>query len=275
MEDKLEKKVGILGVGWLGFALAESLLADGVAVHASSRQPGKLAELERAGADTFLVDLPQILPESFFTGLTHLVVTLPPGGRKLKAAATEDYLGKLRPLLPFLDASPDLRLIFCGTTGVYGDAEGAVDESTPVAPNTHSTRAVVAAETFFFPYADRLTVLRFAGLVGPGRHPGNFFGGKNFPLNQSDAPVNLVHQSDAVAALRLALATTAFKGVYNVCAAAHPPKGIFYGAAAGALGLTMGAEIAGGTTGKKIDSTQLRTAGWQPEHDELIIFLQN
>lgn len=269
----MDKKIGVLGAGWLGRPLVERLLAEDFTVHATSRDADKLERLKEAGAEPFVVDLPHQLPPSFFTGLRDLVITLPPGGRKWKAQATELYVERLSTLLPFLRESPQLRIIYCSSTGVYGSAKGQVDEHSPVQPDTFSSRAVVAAEQLLAPFQQRLTILRFAGLVGPGRHPGNFYGGKNYPLSQSDAPVNLVHQSDAVEALCLTLATPSINGIYNVCSAAHPSKGSFYGAAAGAIHLDIGAKIAGGGDGKIINSGKLRERGWLPKYDELKVFL--
>ena len=270
MADKLEKKVGILGVGWLGLALAERLVARGVTVHAAATTETKRQSVsDSLGAAVFVVDLPRVTPSDFFSELTDLVVTIPPGGRKFGAEATDHYLRGLRALLPILSNRPTLRVIYCSSTGVYGSAEGPVTEATPVAPDTHSGRAVVAAERLFTDAGCPLVILRLAGLVGPGRHPGRFFGGKNFPISQSDAPVNLVHQADVVSAIELILATPTITGVYNVCAAAHPSKAVFYGAAAGAVKLAINGSKPGGNNGKVVSSEKLRKLGWAPQIDDL------
>ena len=270
MDDKSEKRVGILGAGWLGFALTQRLLLDGVQVHAASTSLDKREEVRSAtNARCFVVDLPEIVPKSFFVGLTHLVITIPPGGRKLGAAATEIYSDRLSALFPILQDHEDLKIIFCSSTGVYGSTLGSVNEETPVNPDTHSGRAVVAAEALLEVRIDQLTILRFGGLFGPGRHPGHFFGGKNFPLAQADAPVNLISQADAVSAIIHVINEPRARGVYNVCAAAHPSKGAFYGAAAGAVGLGIAAILPGGKDGKLVDSSKLRTLGWAPKNDNL------
>ena len=273
MADNSGRKIGVLGAGWLGLPLVEKLVSDGLEVRASSRSVATLKRLAHMGAKAFRIDLPSPPPEAFFAELEALVVTLPPGGRQWKEAATGRYIAALSTLLPFIDARPELRLIYCSSTGVYGAARGEVDETEPLQPDTHSSRAVVAAEKLFSRYRDRLVVLRLAGLVGPGRHPGNFFGGKTFPLRASDAPVNLVHQADAIMVLRLSVNDLP-PGVYNVCAAAHPPKGAFYGAAAGAMGLKIKAMEKGGEDGKRISSANIRRQGWVPQYDNLTVFLR-
>ena len=273
MDDKNGKTVGILGAGWLGLSLATELRAAGFSVRASARSDDKLTALRKDhNLSFFRVDLPTILPRAFFAGLDYIIITLPPGGRRLGAATTRDYTDRLRSLAPFLRAPSNPKVFFCSSTGVYGEASGRVDELTPVAPTTHSSRAVVAAEALLERMTDRLTILRLAGLVGPDRHPGTFFGGKKFALRQSDAPINLVHRYDVIAAFKLLMARNAPTGVYNVCATAHPPKASFYGAAAGAMNLEIQALEPGGADGKTVDSERLRQLGWQPKHDDLKIF---
>lgn len=274
MDDNSSKKVAVLGAGWLGFALAEQLQIQGRPVHVSSRSALTVEMLENFGfAGAFRVELPEVLPGAFFDDVSHLVLTLPPGGRQLGAEATERYLHAIQALFPVFVERPKLNIVFCSSTGVYGDARGEVDELTPLDPNTHSSRAVAAAERTLELFADRLTILRFAGLVGPRRHPGNFYGGKNRSIPQSAAPVNLVHQADAVNALLLALSNDLPAGVYNVCAAAHPSKGEFYQAAANTLKLATSGGDGSGIDGKTVSSAKLRGHGWQPTQDDLSIFL--
>lgn len=271
MEQEKERVVGVLGAGWLGFPLVTALLGQQFRVKASSRSAAKLAALEAEGATAINLDLPSGNLTRFFTDLTDLVITIPPGGRRHKEFATERYLEQLASLQPFLGKLPDLRILYCSSTGVYGDSTGPITEDAPLAPATYSAKAVVAAEEYLTSLHNPLATLRFGGLIGPGRHPGNFFGGKNIPLSQSDSPVNLVHQSDAISALLHVLKS--FKPtVYNVTAAAHPPKGEFYSAAAAILGLEIGHLIKGGSTSKIVSSQRLRQDGWQPIHDDLTIF---
>ncbi len=264
--------VGILGAGWLGSALAIHLLDQGWGVRASSRGRPSV-ELRAAGAVPFEVDLPGKVPISFLEGLDHLVITLPPGGRRHKGAATARYLDQLAGLAGALVDHPGIHLLYCSSTSVYGRAEGAIDETAPVRPATDSARAVVAAEEFLSALANRLTVVRLAGLVGPGRHPGKFYGGRGASIVDSEAPVNLVHQADAVTAISLLLQKENTFSTYNVCAAAHPRKGEFYAAAAEAIGLAVTDSLPGGINSKNIASNRLRSDGWRPIYDDLRVFL--
>ncbi|OAV43470.1 NAD-dependent epimerase/dehydratase family protein [Lewinella sp. 4G2] len=272
-DDNSKLKVAILGTGWLGTALAKSLCDRGLQVHAAKTTEAGRDELAQAlPLRAFVVKLPEPIPAAFLVGITHLVITIPPGGRRFKEATTEKYLEQIRAITQACsDRTKSLRVIFCSSTGVYGSTSGTVDEETEVAPETHSSRAIVTVEDYLRSTFPRLTILRFAGLIGPGRHPGRFYGGKEMAVSRADAPVNLIEQQDAVTAIELAILDHDILGVYNVCAAAHPTKRAFYGAAAGALQLDIKAFEPGGEGDKRIDSQKLRAAGWAPKNDGLKI----
>lgn len=74
-----------------------------------------------------------------------------------------------------LDAAPDLQwLCYYSTVGVYGDFGGAwIDESAPLVPRNDRSDRRVLAERAWRDYAAQrgvpLTILRLAGIYGPGR----------------------------------------------------------------------------------------------------------
>ena len=260
--------VAVLGSGWLGLPLIHTLVRAGYAARGSYRREATRAAVEDAGADPFLLDLPELSGplSAFLDGCDTVVITLPPGGRQHGAATTERYLAALLPLRPHLS---ELRVIYTSSTGVYGrTAAGVVTEATVVAPDTDSSRAVVAAESWLRQHAPRLTVLRLAGLFGPGREPAAFFP-PGHTVSQGEAPVNMVHQADAIAAVRWALETGS-SGTYNVCAATHPTKAAFYTARSQLTARPLPIFATGGAAGKRIDSSALRAAGWSPRYDDLL-----
>lgn len=267
-------KISIIGSGWLGFPLLKSLVEDGHEVIGTSRNPERLAQIEAVGGVGVELALPGPVPEALQHTPEVIIITLPPGGRQLGEDAPTVYLKRLEALIPLLTTANPPFVVYTSSTGVYGAAAGAVDETTAVNPNTHSGRAVVAAEQWLQDKVAHLAILRLAGLVGPGRHPGRFYGGRSRPIPQADAPVNLVHQADVIEAVRCVLSVPGIfasgSQIFNVCAAAHPPKGEFYAAASAALNLEIAGREPGGEDGKIISSARLRTLGWQPQHDDLM-----
>ena len=250
--------------------LARTLRQEGYAVRGSYRRETSRAQLLDIGADPYALDLPEVSGSlgPFLQNSDALVITLPPGGRRLGAETTTTYLAALVPLADV--PLGGLHVVYTSSTGVYGrNAQGRVTEASPYAPDTHSARAVVAAERWLAMHASRLTVLRLAGLFGPGRDPATFFaGGRTVP--QADAPVNMVHRADTISAITHVIATEA-TGTFNVCAATHPTKHTFYSTLAQRVGRDIPIFTPGGAAGKIVDSTALRTLGWVPRYDDLTL----
>ncbi|MBB4080477.1 nucleoside-diphosphate-sugar epimerase [Lewinella aquimaris] len=264
------KKLAVLGAGWLGLPLVGYLIDQGYSLTASYRRREVRNALTAAGADPFLLDLPvdRSVLESFLHQVEVLVVTLPPRGRALGEAAPANYLSTLGPLRGLLSG---IHVIFTSSTGVYGgQVQGEVTEETRPLPDTHSGRAVMAAEEWLDDQTDRLTVLRLAGLFGPDRDPTNFFRNAE-AISRAEAPVNLVHRDDVLTAIRLVISTGA-TGIYNLSAVTHPSKGDFYGSLLRAAGCSAKAYLPGGATDKQINSAKIRALGWEPCYDDLTVY---
>lgn len=96
------------------------------------------------------------------------------------------------------------RIIFTSSTSVYGDIDGMAKENTERRPVTASGRVLKELEDWLHNLpGTQVDILRLAGLVGPGRHPGRFFAGKSAPDGQHG--VNLVHLEDVIGAIELLL----------------------------------------------------------------------
>lgn len=261
------KNIAILGSGWLGLPLIDHLATLGHNVRASYRREANRADIIEAGGDPYLLDLPDLDSplNAFLLDVDALIITLPPGGRTLGDRTTEVYLAALNALDGMLTK---LHLVYTSSTGVYGsEVTGIVNETTPPAPSTNSSKAVVAAEQWLSQQTVQLTVLRLAGLFGPGRDPSGFFRRRDVIPN-GDAPVNLVHRHDVLRAVELVLDKQLY-GTFNVCALTHPTKRAFYTSHLRQAGLPQKDFTEGGADGKVIDSTKIRQAGWAPRHDEL------
>jgi nucleoside-diphosphate-sugar epimerase len=112
-------------------------------------------------------------------------------------------------------------MVYISTTGVYGDAAGAmVDETTPVAPGTDRARRRVAAERAVQSWCAarevRCAILRVPGIYGPQRLPLERLQRREPALRPEDAgPGNRIHVDDLVTACAAALERPAH-GVFNV-----------------------------------------------------------
>ena len=242
--------VSILGCGWLGRPLAERLVAAGHAVRGSTRTAARLSELAALGVDARRLDLDTADAGELaaFAQGDALVVSVPPGGVADDAAAMRRVGDAAR-------SAGVRRVVFTSSTSVYPDPPRVVTEAdagpTDALPLRRSGPAVWAAENALrATVGDRLVVLRLGGLVGRDRQPARFLAGRR-GVPRPRAPVNLVHQRDAVRAIERALDEALAPGAYSVVAPEHPSREAYYTAEATRLGLApphFAEDAAGGKT---------------------------
>jgi nucleoside-diphosphate-sugar epimerase len=129
----------VVGCGYVGERLARVLPGRTLAL---VRSPERYRQLAAQGIEAAQVDLDALPAQRTLSkGTASRVVyyLAPPPGD-----APSDP--RLRGWLAALPGTPS-RLVYMSTTGVYGDAAGAiVDETSPVRPTTDRARARVDAE---------------------------------------------------------------------------------------------------------------------------------
>ena len=220
-------RVSVLGCGWVGLPLGEVLVANGHEVRGSSTSPETLPRLEAVGIEPYLVRLePELVGDKQFLRADALILTLPPTRRD----DIETYYPAQ--VQSVLDVAEVEHVIFTSSTSVYPNLNRTVAEEDAKRPDKRAGRAVLAAEEVVQRHANA-TVLRLSGLYGYGRQPGRRMAGKE--VAGGDAPVNLVHRDDVVAVMRRVLENN-IRGVFNVCADAHPSRRAVYTAQAARLG---------------------------------------
>ena len=224
--------VTIIGCGWLGFPLATSLIQQGYFVKANKRQQQDLAMLTQAGIEAYQFDLASeksMVSAKKLLDSDMLVISIPPGLRR----GETDYLANLAALTSAIGDKHYQRIIFVSTTGVYPNEDRVMTEGD-AHPHSPVSDTLLQAESIFASM-NNSCIVRFAGLVGPKRHPGRFFAGKR-DVSGGNVAVNLVHLDDCIAALSLILRAPKVANVYNICAPEHPTKAMFYTYAASHLG---------------------------------------
>jgi nucleoside-diphosphate-sugar epimerase len=160
------------------------------------------------------IDKPQTIDPSFLAADTLII--------NITSKNAEGYTR----LISAIENSPVQRVLFVSSSSVYqnlnrevGEDEGAENAESPLFQIEQLFRQSPAFQT---------TVVRFSGLVGPGRHPGRFFrGGKT--IKQVDAPINLIHFDDCIGIIRAIIEQDCWGEVFNGCSDSHPPKREFYG----------------------------------------------
>jgi len=236
----------IIGYGWLGTALAEALESTDAIIWATSSDDLKLNDIKTAGISALRLEknsgilswAGNELPPVHFDAV---IVTLPP------------FDGVLESLSNLLQSLHFKLVIFTSSTGIYEDTSVFVDEEAPI--NTgHLVFQMEERIRSLQPL--NFIILRLAGHIGPNRHPVRFFlrHGRDIPNGQ--APVNLVHQKDIIAAIFATMNGPNKNSIYNVCWPEHSTKEEYYGS----ISLKIGGEklvFLKGDHGKIIDGSKI------------------
>lgn len=232
------EQVLIIGCGDIGRRVAALALKQGARVTALTRSPEHAEVLRGLGIHPVVGDLDGGLPVPSLPtrGATVFYLAPPPGG------------GESDPRVRVFGASVDpgeepARLIYLSTTGVYGDCGGVlIDEESPINPETARGRRRLDAERLLAAWGEGrnigVTILRVAGIYGPGRLPLDKLRSGQPVLRQSEAPCSNRIHADDLARVCLAAAERGRAGaVYNVCDGEEGTMTDYFNAVAAAYGL--------------------------------------
>jgi nucleoside-diphosphate-sugar epimerase len=238
----MKQRISILGCGWYGLELAKLLIKRNYLVKGSTTSTQKLSLLEEVGISAYLINLgtAEVQIDPHFLESELLIICIPP---KKSASEQNLYVYKIKQLIQAINSSPIQNVIFISSTAVYGDDNKTINENEPPQPITDSGKAILETEILLKAQDNfQTTILRFAGLVGPGRNPGRFFAGKTGIPNGS-APINLIHLDDCVSLTYQIITQNAYGYTFNACSPDHPQKQEFYTRASLTAGLEKPAFI--------------------------------
>ncbi len=216
-----------MGCGWFGMHFAGALVARGHQVKGSTTSESKLPVLAEQGIEPFLVHIRSeklsVTPSFFHCDV--LVITIPP---RASVTPAEEYQAIIARIASLAKQYNVPNVIFISSTAVFSDLNGHVQEETLPTPESNSGKTLLSVEHILqAETAFTTTIVRFGGLVGPGRDPGRFFAGKKDVAN-GQGPINLIHQEDCTGLCQAILDTKAFGGIVHGCAPDHPSRQAFY-----------------------------------------------
>ncbi len=225
-------QISILGCGWLGLPLAQTLLQCGHTVKGSTTREEKLATLRERNIAPYLIHFDPEINQNYqadFFNSEVLIVNIPP---RRNEEVTEVYPRQIASLLRAIERSPMKKVLFVSSTSVYPNVNRTVRESDTSEEVKASGRALLTTERMVQEQPGiATTVLRFCGLFGPDRNPGRFLAGKTLD-SSGQIPVNMIHLDDCIAIIMEILEKEVWGETFNACADAHPTKEEFYGEAA-------------------------------------------
>jgi len=156
-----------IGLGRLGGLLAQAMRDSGWMVHGARRHPGPL-ETNVLAMDAAQPWAPALRTLPALP--TDIVLCLSPNGRT-EADYEQAYIAPARAGLDWCQHwAPQAHLWLISSTSVYAQSQGEwVDERSPAEPERATARCIRRAEQIWLESAQPTTVLRLAGLYGPGR----------------------------------------------------------------------------------------------------------
>ncbi|MDP3353041.1 MAG: dTDP-glucose 4,6-dehydratase [Flavobacteriaceae bacterium] len=234
-------KVSVFGCGWLGEPLATFLLEKGFLVKGSTTSKEKLLQLKTKGIEAYQFQLDKIDDEIIpFLNSDILVVNIP-----------SKNIEGFRNLISLIEKSKIKKVLFISSTSVYKDNNTIIFENTI---DSFSDSPLLEIEQLFKQSQHfKTTILRFGGLFGYSRKPGNFFSSGR-SISQPDAHVNMIHRDDCIEIIYQLIIQEKWGLILNACADLHPSKRNFYTKATEVLGKTAPDFIEGEVLSFKIIS---------------------
>ena len=221
--------ISILGCGWLGFPLGIHLVNNDYAVKGSTRSPQKLAAFHEHKIRPFIIEVNKFIKGAninLFFQSDILIISIPPGRKRRDVARSHPR--QIKAISEIASLQGIRKIIYISSTSVYGSPNRLVTEADEPSPVTASAEALVTAEQMLLQHAAfKTTVLRLGGLVGLERPAGRFLAGKKDVANGS-APVNMLHQEDAIPIIKAIIEQKKWGEIYNVCSDEHPTRKEFY-----------------------------------------------
>ena len=208
----------IFGCGYLGTVVANMLLAQGRTVYALTRS--RTAELQAIGIAPIVGD---VLDRESLKPLADLptpglVVYCVGYDRRAGRSMYEVYTDGVANAST-CGMAPNT-WVYISSTSIYGQTDGSqVDEESPTQPLEESGRILLAAECNLWANQPSATVLRFAGIYGPGRVLRREALLRGDPLTiDPDKHLNLIHVEDGARVILAAEHGTAPRGeTFNIC----------------------------------------------------------
>ncbi len=228
---KSERRIAIIGCGYVGAALGERLAAEGHDVIGTTTTEARVEALRSLGISPVVLDvaegdrLHEILSDRDAAFLTIAPQTRGEDYRSV-------YLAAANALTRAVRGTSVRRIIYTSSTRVYGQTDGRwVDEDSPTEPADEKGCVLLEAERVLLATGREapdatpsrndgpvraVTVLRLSGIYGPGRDGSARVASlAGTERDDGDVFVNRIHRDDIVAAM-VALLDVPHHGALNL-----------------------------------------------------------
>ena len=266
-EGKAAQSVLVIGCGYIGAQLLRNLSrsgwkASGTTLSESSADALRSEGLEVVAADLRISDL-RVLTENNPSVVVHCASS----GKGGAVAYREIFLETTTRLIQDTNFE---HLIFTSSTSVYAQTDGSLVTETDSAEPERETGKILR-ETEELVLARQGTVLRLAGIYGPGRCVPleKLLSGEAVVEGDGERIMNSIHRDDAVSALYLAAANRC-QGIFNVADNTPVTQLEWFQWVCARLGRPLPPSAPRNLnrkrawTSKKVSNAKLRSMGWSP-----------
>jgi nucleoside-diphosphate-sugar epimerase len=266
-EGKAAQSVLVIGCGYIGAQLLRNLSrsgwkASGTTLSESSADALRSEGLEVVAADLRISDL-RVLTENNPSVVVHCASS----GKGGAVAYREIFLETTTRLIQDTNFE---HLIFTSSTSVYAQTDGSLVTETDSAEPERETGKILR-ETEELVLARQGTVLRLAGIYGPGRCVPleKLLSGEAVVEGDGERIMNSIHRDDAVSALYLAAANRC-QGIFNVADNTPVTQLEWFQWVCARLSRPLPPSAPRNLnrkrawTSKKVSNAKLRSMGWSP-----------
>ena len=253
------KTIGVLGCGWLGAPLAQSLSEEGYDVKGTVTSEVKRNLLKKDIKSLFILRSEEEGVEGdldFFLDLDVLVIAIPPQLRKKGASS---FVKKIDNILCVALERKVRHIIYVGTTAVFPNDNKVYNEQSELVPFDNKTEQLIEVEKKVMGSSIATTIIRFGGLINESRHPVVMLS-KREQVKNPLAPVNIIHQVDAVGMIVRIVKQNSWNTIYHGIAPYESTKEIYYSKEAEKRGLSLNFDHSAESLGKKVLSKRTNEA---------------
>lgn len=209
----MKNTISILGCGWLGLPLAIELSLKEYLIKGSTTSNDKLKALKSNDIQPFIINLSNREPiYDQFLNSEILIIAIP-----------SKNINDFQYLISKIETSIIKKVLFISSTSVYPNNNSTITEESPTkkVPLTEIENLFNTNKKF------KTTILRFGGLIGYNRKPGNFF--KNGKvIDHPEGFVNLIHRDDCIQIIESIIEKEIWNETLNACTDTHPKRREFY-----------------------------------------------
>lgn len=221
----------IIGSGWLGTSLGETLVKKGDKVIGTTTSIENRRSLLQKGLKHYPFQLNSQISSEIVDNTEIVIISIPPFDRNNPTKYGESLVHLVKQFYP------ETKFIFLSSTGIYPQKDGLFDENYEFESDEKLTSLYQAEKQLSEHLKKSLSILRLGGLFGDDRHPIFSLSGKTNVKNP-EGKINFVGKYDVISIIQEVVQQDKFGEIYNVVFPKYPKRINYYTQKAKELNIT-------------------------------------